>query len=197
MIEFIKAYPWTFAVGGLILLVAIVGVVVGVVTRGRWVDRGFMERDGHKLKWLVSDLPLVVIQHPALSLFWAKAYIAAVRRISEATGRHFFMLSLFQIDKSYDWGRSPPAGHVTLRLSDDEDGHTKHKYERDTGRILSAEVSVPEDAKYMVSLMLHELCHALGLDHDESTSSIMYPTLESGRAPGELSEADIKRLRRY
>lgn len=58
---------------------------------------------------------------------------------------------------------------------------------------LSATPSLNEiDAE---SLVLHELGHAVGLDHSDERNSIMYPTLFYGEIRRGLSEKDLKNLR--
>lgn len=51
MLDIIKSNPWTFGIGITILILALIGVIVGIVLKGRWLDRGFMQRDGKTLHW--------------------------------------------------------------------------------------------------------------------------------------------------
>jgi hypothetical protein len=204
MFELIKSHPWTCAIGGLILLGAIVGVIVGIVTKGGWKDRGFMRTDDgkHPLCWLKSSLPIACLVHPDAPLAWRATYHAAALRLNAAVGTMLFDPVAQEPPLNYSLSGPVPAGFILLCTSEPagelqvDHGHTSLRWGRSDGRIFSCVVTVPTETPQRAAVMLHELGHVLGLDHDELTSSIMFPTLGSRQDPGELSDEDILRLKK-
>ncbi len=179
MWEFMKSAPWTFAIGGVILLGAIVGVIVGVVTKGGWKDRKWMVRDGHPLKWSPSDLPIALLIHPEIDTITTRLIFEVRAQLEKVVGqRQLFMMTTPPV--GLDWEVLAPVGHLTIVGSDDGDGHCEHRYEKASGKILSAKVSLPVgiNTPEMSKVIQHELGHALGLDHDEHPSSIMHPKIQ-------------------
>jgi hypothetical protein len=90
-----------------------------------------------------------------------------------------------------------PRGHIGFDVGDDpEHGTCEHRYDKATGELLSAKVTLPviEGNDKRVKVVYHEAGHALGLDHDEQRQSIMYPTLQD--RPQELTTSDRDLLRR-
>ena len=207
MWEFVKSNPWMFVVGGAILVTAIIGVIIGIKYKGFWADKGLLERDGHKLKWKPASLPIGVIFHPKLLLAWQATFRGASRRFELSIGRPPFDDGVLA-PKNYNIMGPPPAGFIfvqvahegldseVLETTDKGGAVTQHKYERPTGEIKSATVTLPDDSgSKRMEMMVHELGHVLGLDHDERRESIMYPTLNEQLDSGQLSEADAKLLK--
>lgn len=203
MWEFIKSAPWTWAVGGLIFIGAVVGVIYGIATRGGWEDRGFMKVDGQPLRWLKENLPITALVHPELPLGWNASYQAAASRINGAVGLTLFDPMPQMPPPGYNingpvpagfiliWGREP-AGELQV-----DHGHADLRWRQDDKSIYAATVSVPLEAPQRVALMLHELGHVLGLEHDDDNlGSIMYHRLSERVTPGEVTEADAARLRK-
>jgi len=189
MFEFMKAAPWTFAVGGVILLLAIVGVVVGVVLKGRWKDSGWMVRDGNALKWDMSDLPIAILLHPDLSEV-TKQLVLKLKYHFERIASNSTLFIVGSVSPNLNWDQMPPTGFLAVipqsvaRESKDSSitlyGHCEHRYEKAVGRILSARITLPSGLKApeLSKVIQHELCHALGLGHDEVKESIMHPKIQ-------------------
>lgn len=201
MWEFIKAYPWTFAVGGLILVGAIVGVIVGVVTKGRWKDAGFMTTDDgkHPLKWALDQFPLSVWIAPELEAAWVDAFKRLRGHVQEVVGRELFDLGT-PIPEGFDTGHML-QGHVALIKgqevgSGDFHASTILKWDTRTGALISAVVKLPWPIakSYVWPVMLHEVGgHVLGLDHDEHVSSVMHPRIQN--RPQGYTDKDKELLR--
>lgn len=205
MWEFVKHSPWTFAIGGLILLGAIVGVIIGIVTKGGWKDRGFMRTDDGKypLIWLKGNLPIIAMAHPDVSLAWRATFTAAASRINQAVGANLFDTVAQDPPPGYRLAGPVPAGFILLCASEPagelqvDHGRTELKWTRSDGRIFAAVVTVPTKCVQRAAVMLHELGHVLGLEHDDNNlGSIMYHKLSDRTSPGQITEADAARLRR-
>lgn len=190
MIDFIKSAPWTFATAGMILLLAIVGVIVGVVLKGRWKDNGWMMRDGKPLKWDMSSLPIAILLHPDLGDLASRLVSNLIRHFERiARNRQLFLLHS-GANTGLNWDQMPPTGFLAIipqsvaRESKSSPttlyGHCEHRYEKATGKILSARITLPSGMKApeLSRILQHELCHALGLGHDEQAQSIMHPKIQ-------------------
>lgn len=177
--NFVKAYPWTFGVGGAILLTALVGVIYAAIVRPG--DLGFMVRDGHELKWNRGDIPV--------PCFYAKDFPEEYLVAFERGRKRACDLLGFQIVSScVPWSLNEaleevPAGIVYLGFKNTFESvsvaQTRHLYDKRSGRILSAEVIFADeiDLTYLYVVALHELGHVIGLDHDRERYSVMYPVV--------------------
>jgi hypothetical protein len=198
MWQFIKSSPWTWAVAGVILILAAIGIIVGVVTKGRWKDRGFMVRDGNRLCWEVNAFPIGVILHGDLS----RSIIEIIKDVTNKfsvviKNRNLFLITELMVPK-FDWASFPPDGYISIVLGPgigSSKGITEHHYVRENGRILSAKITIPAiyNKDTLDRIITHEFGHALGLDHDESVMSIMHPLIKN--RPQKLTPHDTKLLR--
>lgn len=142
-------------------------------------DRGFLVRDGHELHW--PHLPVTVVVMPDA---WDAAY-GVVRRACDAfnaaIGRDAFVGPDEAIPSMVDAFASlrPMLRNVVLvglADIDDSHGHTDHRFDSRSGAIWSALVTLPRNmGERAYPVTLHEFGHVLGLDHDDSQRSIMYP----------------------
>lgn len=183
------------------------------------LDRGFMVRDGHCLKWDRARLPIDVILAPgnpnagryleeAISataawngvvvpprqLFMRPTDAAApqlLEAFADSTKRKRLrgMVLIKAIDRpAHTWG--------TDRHLAQSDFH----YDKRTGEIFNVIVTVPAytqaivyGQQYLYQMLVHECGHILGLDHDDSPESIMWPKLRA-EATKALS-GDVARIR--
>lgn len=200
-----KSHPWTFIIAGVIALLAVGGVVYALATHKRRMrerDRGLMIRDGFELRWTLADIPLAVWFHPELPGVLRDAWEAAAVVFERAVGRAVFMRAVEAPD-GLELARLPPgnvgviAGEPKGAMQTDH-GRTEHRYDKRDGYIISALVTLPWSANGALQrhIAIHEAGHVLGLDHDDRTDSIMFPTLSARQEPGKLSELDAERLRK-
>lgn len=181
-----------------VFVAAIVGVVLGIVLKGNRKDRGLMVREGKPLRWSPALHVIEVWFHPLLDVKWFAAFLRARLILNIAIGRQF-------IDQGEIRQRSEPWEPLPLGCLffapgregdkfDDLHAYTEHEYEKTTGHIVTATVTLLPDAKgFHDSIMLHEMGHVLGLDHDEAEDSIMFPSTVA--RPQGLSQADTKLLK--
>ncbi len=186
MFEFLAEHWVTTAVGATILVAAIAGVVYGVVTKGGWEDRGLMLRDGVRLRWDSARLPLYVLIEDVPDEVRV-AVLHAITDVAVEVGRTIFAPIVPESD--------PPPADVVVRVGGVDAGGTANLTILED-RITFVEVTIANDLELALlpRAVLHELLHALGLDHDESRSSVMHPELSA--RPSRLTESDVALLRR-
>lgn len=198
--EMVKSHKWMFIVGGVVVLLAISGVIYGVITKAG--DEGLMVRNGHELKWDRADFPVGCFYQSGYPADYANSYETARQRLNKAAGKTILgICTRWQLKKEI---KEAPSGSILLRIRPVEerpDGYerhgatTEHRYNKENGRILAATVSVDDglSGQLLYEVTLHELGHVLGLDHDRNKSSFMYP-IALDRS-GDLSKKDIDLLK--
>lgn len=198
MLSWFKAAPWTMGIGCAILLLAIVGVIIGVLTKGRWKDFGLMKtEDGKPFKWDRNNFPLAVWLHAALPSAYVNAFREARTFLNEVAGTELFDLGTplpanFQVNRLAE-------GHIVLAMSTHVDstspnhGNTSLTVIQHTGEIKKAVVTFPPDRHALAKpITLHEMMHVLGFAHDEGKASLMHPQLQA--RPQHVTDDDKKRL---
>ncbi len=109
----------------------------------------------------------------------------AVRQINDLMGAEWLSMA-FVTDSSYsnliEIGGKRPTARTIYVHGDHGDDSTKgvtHLYYENTGDIISAEVTLPENPQEpgdKRKIALHEIAHSVGLAHDENDPhSIMFP----------------------
>lgn len=193
--NFVKRAPWTSAIVGVGFLLALVGVIYAIIVRPG--DLSFMERDGYQLKWDRGDLPVSCIHLEEVPEDYLRAYNSARTELREKLGSE--IVAPCVLWRLQEPPKRAPDGSILLHLRDGEgDAHgaaTRHRYDKRDGRILSADVAVDRgfSGEVLRKVVLHELGHVLGLEHDRERSSIMYPT--GIDRPNKLSSRDVKSLK--
>jgi hypothetical protein len=198
-LQFIQQNLWMFLVGVAIFVAAVVGVIWGIVAKGRWTDRGWMlTKDGKPIRWRPGVL-LTVWYRKDLAAVYVDELFAATRYFNDAIGRTVFD-SVAKAPEAFRFDQLPPAGSSLVSVFDDDGAEPNHGQTTFTntpeGEMERARVQLPEAQIHLArKLIRHEFGHVLGLDHDEQRGSIMYPSIQ-GR-PQALGTGDIKRLREY
>lgn len=190
---FMKAAPWTFAVGGLILAGAIAGVIYGVLKQ---YDRGFMVKDGKTLHWSKKDVPIVFAYTIPFYMVILQKVIA---EINVFCGKEIINPTLVSLSDGNSFQMNTTINvlvDLDTTLPKHVGGQTKLNWDKRTGELLAAYINLPEQmvntSPYVI--IAHEVGHSLGLDHDDKSESMMHEKV-SGRKQN-FTKADKKRLRK-
>lgn len=179
---------------GLITLLGAGGIAYTMFRKPK--DRGFLANtSGQQLRWQPS-VKLVVWVHPALPL----AYIAALKRVADTYQGVIGRLVLYPpmvapVELRFD--QPFPVNSIGV-VSDSgiDPNHGQTILYDHAGALQYAIMTLPEaNIEDAYSIVLHEMGHVLGLAHDDSPTSIMYPKIHA--RPQMLSAADAKLLHDY
>lgn len=205
MIQFF-AHMWKSGFGNKVTLIAaaamfviaIAGVIYGVLRKKD--DPGFMtSATGHPLSWPIFMLPTATFFDKEFPEEYITAYRLVANELNEIIGRKVFDFGAPWIRKTKIINNvlDLPTGSVYLALSYDGTAGGSNQYRYGSSGDLQAciiRVTREYSGDLLKTILMHELGHALGLDHDpEIQASIMYPTTK-GRTKS-LTDKDVNRLR--
>lgn len=146
----------------------------------------FMVREGQTLRWDRSYLPLAVYIDDSARGWWP-AIIAASIEAQHAAGRKLFLYPeepIFAVRAAFtsgELGGVPGAIYVT---GDEDHGCCEPRFDQRTGIIRSARIRVPQvPPAWAAAIAVHELGHALGLDHDHEPGSALQARISGAEEP--------------
>lgn len=181
-------YDWLIFV--VVFLGAAAGIIYGLL---RQYDRGFMKKNGNLLMWSKDKLPLLVSFTKDMPNELCLVFRSIAQEVNAFVGKTVFGGVLVP------WETNTGSGVCILLdiLGEEGPGGTAEvKWNEKTGQILSARVCIKNDLQTpdLETAMRHEIGHALGLDHDDKSDSVMHP--ETDHRSKKFTDRDVKLLRR-
>ncbi|MCP4549497.1 MAG: matrixin family metalloprotease [bacterium] len=175
-----------YLIGGGAIFLALIGAVIYAVVRNQ--DRGLMVVDGKPIAWHRGSIPIAIYVHQGVAAEWMQTLFAVVGEFG------VFM----RPERTWDGLRVDPAPRGSIMFEQAPVQNPSTHLRHPDGEIISANTMFPPAERFAADqrnkIVLHELGHALGLDHDDSTSSIMHPQLSD--CAQALTESDRELLRR-
>ena len=206
--SFVKRYKGTVIVGAIIFAVALAGTIYGIATRAG--DDGLMKQGSVTLHWDKMDFPLYCFKHSSVTEPYEQLYNEVISHINTSVTRPLLtQCTPWVIDKPFPI--KPTQGTIIFRVGLEDDasedgvsysepddithGRTSLYFMKDTGSMIGAIVRINSDEaiENRFKILLHEMLHALGLGHDRTKDSVMYPGLQD--RPQKLTEKDIDVLK--
>lgn len=197
----------------LIFLTALIVVPWAVITRQG--DEGFLRIDGQPIGWHAGALPLGCMAHPDVTQADLELYKRAASEINDRVGTRLVFPVCQPWVVNTPFPKQPVRGQILLYTGTSEDelgadsvaysttvetpwnlhpGGVTHIYmHRDTPLdIYGVQLWIEPEYRKNYAVWLHEILHALGMDHDRARDSIMWPTIQE--RPGKLGGQDASRL---
>jgi hypothetical protein len=181
-----------------------VGIGLAIAFGNRINDRGLMKTpSGKPIRWDRTEGSMTVYFSSTLMTQYREHWTVAQGEIERAAGHVLFMNGGAPIPELEDKLQNDDERKFFRGIiyvcddegTDPEHGRTSLTWDERTGFIHCAYVRLPE--KYAVAygygIVLHEMMHALGFDHDATPSSIMWPYVQ--QRPGSITSTDTKLLR--
>jgi hypothetical protein len=198
-IEFVKRAKMYFVVLGIVVITIIGFIVYGLLTQ---YDRGFLTKDGYELFYDKTDLPVQFSYTKDVPIEYLNAVTNVVNQLNNNLGFKLIRTTLIAWDNEnsdiegtinalidiYKNNESNPyCGGTTIVKSDTKRGNE--------GKILAVHIKLKNNlrGKELETAVRHEIGHALGLDHDDKSTSVMNNYIE-----GKLkyfTDRDINRLK--
>jgi hypothetical protein len=183
------------------LLAFILGAQGCSPNRPTAVDGGSIKTNGHETYWVEEDFPLWVLIDEHLPDTHIQATIEAVDTWNTELSVQAFEPII------YDHSRTAPRGFgfVVVSMSDLGQsardtrilGLARSTLHVGTARMRASQIQFDEglDETLLLVVMIHELGHALTLEHDNDCGSIMYPSVVNCEGLVAIRPDDLIRVR--
>ena len=159
-------------------------------TRPEPSDFGFIKKYKIEWKWKKEHLPIKILVDPSVTETMMVSVAEAVQHINYTVGNTVFLMPRrvkTHITGCVSISRRPSLGKFG--------GVTHHMLDAEKGYIDNAWIELYQfnDARINYFVALHELLHALGMDHDKDENSILFSNIHSPLQ--KITEHDLNLLR--
>lgn len=191
--------PTLARLGVILAWPALIGLTVWLLWERsqRLKDRGFLKSAGGKARtW--EKVPITPFVPRDLSEAWRQTIVEVLEHVNKRVGFRVF----WPVQMALPEMRMDTPGYLSVKFRDDggeDPDHGSTVFYPGEPPTTSALVTVPRGrdreltGEERFALVLHEVGHVLGLDHDDRADSIMFPVLR-GR-PREMLAMDIERIK--